>query len=121
MTIDETNGVNAHGLRISSIVQPGTQDADANGVWALWCLPDETSTIPTIDNAFMEAETKNAFLWATGNFAATNQTPDKIELEIRTSRNCQNGARIVWSIRMNTLTAGTARVRTTCTYFTKGL
>ena len=121
-TIDETNGVNAHGLICDFTVEPENADANANGTWVLWCIPDEASAIPTASYGALELEASNAFLWALGNWVASNETPyNSGPIKMGTSRNCQNGARLVLSIHANGVTAGILRVGRTLTYFTKSL
>ncbi len=121
-TIDESNGVNAHGLFAQFICEPQDADANANGQWALWCLPDEASAVPATSNGALETEASNAFLWACGNWAASNQTPYCSEaIRPKTSRNCQNGARIVLSVVNNGVSAGLVQCNRSLCYFTKSL
>jgi len=121
-TIDETNGANVHGLVIDFICEPENSDANANGTWALWCNPDEASVVPTTTTGALELETSNAFLWASGVWAASNQTPFCFGGKfMKTSRNCQNGARITLSINLEGVSAGNVRVRSLLQYFTKSL
>ena len=119
-TIDETNGTNVHGVRASFIVEPEDASANANGNWAIYCLPDETSTIPVASTAILELEGSNAFTWAVGTWAASNETPYCKDIDMSTSRNCQRGARIVLVVDVEGLSAGNARIRSTLTYFTSG-
>ena len=120
-TIDETNGANVHGVIADFIIEPENADANANGVWAIFCMPDELSTIPVPTIALMEAEGSNAFVWATGVWAASNQTPFCKEIKLGTSRNCQNGARIVLKIYHEGVSAGLVRNLLSLVYFTKSL
>jgi len=120
-TIDETNGVNAHGLRASFIVEPENADANANGNWVLYCIPDEASAVPASSTGSLELEASNAFIWALGTFAASNQTPYCKDIEIKTSRNCQNGARLALVVNLDGVSAGNARIRGLLTYFTNSL
>ncbi len=120
-TIDESNGVNAHGLRASFITEPEVADANANGNWAIWCIPDEASLVPNTNTSALEAEDSNAFMWATGVYASSNQTPSHCDIELGTSRNCQRGARIVLVVTRGGVTTGSVRIRSVMTYFTKSL
>ncbi len=120
--IDESNGVNIHGLRLGFICEPETGDANANGMWALWCLPDEVTGAPSTVTATMELEGSNAFLWACGVWAASNQTPYCLpETALGTSRNCQQGARLVLTVHKEGVSAGNVRVRSFMTFHTKSL
>ena len=121
-TIDESNGVNAHGLRVSFICEPEDSNANATGLWVLFCLPDETSSIPVVSSTALEAEGSNAFIWALGTWAGSNETPYcSPEIAINTSRNCQNGARLVLRVNRSGVSAGQVRIRSTMTYFTTSL
>jgi len=119
--ITESNGVNAHGLRLLASIEPEDAGANATGTWALICLPDELTPIPTLSIGALEAEGSNAFIWAVGTWAASNQFPRDLAIEIRTSRNCQNGARLVFQVFNGGVTAGLVSVDLLMTYFTKSL
>jgi len=121
-TVDETNGVNIHGLRWSiGLMTTGVLPAGSIGNWVVWCLPDEFSTIPAVDTADLEGEQSNAFMWGSGVWTNCAGQTTKIEFNPAISRNCQNGARIVLVIRNNG-TIGTApSVQSIVTYFTKSL
>ncbi len=121
-TIDESNGVNAHNVHLSFTCEPDSTDANGAGQWALWCLPDETSSAPATSVAGLEAEGSNAFLWASGLWVASNQTPfHSGDITFKSSRNCQNGARLVFTVHVEGLTAGSTRVVQLMTYNTKSL
>jgi len=120
--IDESNGVNAHNINFCFTAEPDSTDANAQGTWVLLCIPDELSGLlnPTFVN--FEAEGANAFIWACGLWSASNQTPyTSGNINIKTSRNCQNGARLVLRIGVTGITAGSTRVNTMLTYNTKSL
>ena len=120
--IDESNGVNAHNVHLEFTVEPDSTDANAAGQWVLWCLPDEISAIPATSIASLEAETSNAFYWAGGLWSASNQTPyHSGDITFKSTRNCQNGARLVFVVRTEGLTAGSTRVVQLLTYNTKSL
>jgi len=119
--VDESNGLNVHGLRASFIVEPENADANANGSWALWCLPRETTAVPTTTVAALEVEGDNNVMWACGVWAATNQTPAIIDIAPATSRNCPQGTRIVLAVNPEGISAGNVRVRQCITYFGKSL
>ncbi len=121
-TIDESNGVNAHGMRISFICEPENASANAWGTWALYCLPDEASALPVQNIAVLETEISNAFMWAVGTWAASNETPYcSPAIDLGTSRNCQNGARLVLIINPEGVSAGLVRISSVMSYFTKSL
>ena len=121
-TVDESNGVNVHGVRFGFIAEPENADANANGVWTLWCMPDEISAVPIPSVPLMELEGSNAFIWAMGVWASSNQTPFNLpETALGTSRNCQQGARIVLAVHASGISAGNVRVVSYLRNFTKSL
>ncbi len=121
-TIDETNGVNVHGLRLQFAVEPIDSTANANLVWALWCLPDAITAVPIPSIALMELEGSNAFIWATGVCVASNEFPyTSPSIDIMTSRNCQRDARIVFAIKREGVSAGDVRILSIMRCFTKSL
>ncbi len=120
--IDESNGVNFHGLRCSvSVLNTGSEPSASHGTWVVFCLPDETSDIPNVDTSGLEAEGSNAFIWGVGTWGCSVGTPCQIEFNPATSRNCQNGARVVFRMRNNVTTGTNPSVQGTMTYFTKSL
>ena len=120
-TIDETSGENVHGLRLSVAFEPENADANCNGLWALWCLPRESTAIPTTTVAGLELEADNPAMWAVGAFAASNQTPYVLNIDLGTSRNCPNGTRVIFRANMNGVSAGNVRVTGVMRWFTKSL
>ena len=117
-TIDESNMVNVHGLRCDFSVEPENADANANGTWAISCLPRPSTAVPVISIAALELEADNPSIWACGVWAASNQTPYNKCIELKTSRNCQAGSRIVLSVRVEGVSSGNVRVIRTICYFT---
>ena len=108
-TITEANGVNVHGLWTDFSIEPENADANANGTWVLWCLPDAVSAVPAIGVGTLETEGSNPYIWACGTWIASNQTPFHGNVRPMSSRNCQNGARIVLSIFNQGVSAGLVR------------
>ena len=121
-TIDETNGVNAHNIHFSITIEADSTDANSKGQWVLWCIPDENSAVPSSSQAALEAEGSNAFLWACGLWAGSNQTPyNSGDIYLKTTRNCQRGARLVLGTHVEGVTAGSNRIDKMLTYNTKSL
>jgi len=120
-TINESNGVNVHGMRLSAGWEPQDADANAHIIWSLICMPDEVAPIPNLTQGLLELEGSNAFIWACGVKFMSNQTPANLDLVINTSRNCQNGARIVFQHFIEGLTAGQLRCVKLMQCFTKSL
>ena len=121
-TVDETNGVNFHNVHFGVSVEPEVADANANGTWVLWCIPDAVSAVPGISVSLLEAEGSNPYLWAMGVWVAANQTGfNSLDNVIRSSRNCPAGGRLVLSIRVEGVTSGNCRILGYITYNTKSL
>ncbi len=121
-TVDETNGVNFHNIHFGFAVEPEVADANANGTWVLWCIPDAVSAVPAATFGSLEAEGSNPFLWAMGVWVATNQTGyTSDDMVIRSSRNCPRDGRLVLVVRVDGLSTGNARVIQYLTYNTKSL
>ena len=121
-TIEESNGVNAHNVHFCFTCEPDSTDANAAGTWVLWCIPDENSTVPGATIANLEGEGSNAFLWASGLWNASNQTPySSGDMTFGTSRNCQNGARLVLMVHVEGISAGSTRINKMLSYNTKSL
>ena len=120
-TIEESNGVNVHGLWADMAIEPENADANANGTWVLWCIPDPVSAVPAIGVGTLETEGSNPYIWACGVWAASNQTPFCHSIRPMSSRNCQNGARIVLSVFNQGVSAGNVRHLLMVCYFTKSL
>ena len=118
---DESNGVNVHGMRLSAGFEPDSTDANGHLIWALLCIPDEASAIPNIVQSALEAELSNAFIWAAGVLFFSNQTSANMEVVLKSTRNCQNGARIVFQHFIEGLTAGSVRGVKIMQCFTKSL
>ena len=121
-TIDEANAVNVHGLQIEISVEVEDAAANAQGLWAVWCIPDEASAVPALNFGALETEASNAFLWAVGTWEASNETSWGLPPTfIKTTRNCQAGARIVISVTPTGVTAGQVSINALMRYFTTAL
>ena len=121
-TVDETNAVNIHGVRISFVCEPEIMDANATGVWALWCLPRVTTAVPATTIANLEAEGDNPVLWMCGVWGGSNQTIYNLPItNPKTSRNCEAGTRVVLAVERGGVSSGNVRIKSIITYFTKSL
>ncbi len=102
--------------------EPQDADANANGTWVLWCIPDAVSAVPSSAIATLELEGSNPYIWAMGVWTASNQTPYTFpDATFGTTRNCPNGGRLVLSIRMEGVSAGLVRIIRYITYNTRSL
>jgi len=120
VVLGEGPSVNVHGMRYCFSIEPENADANANGFWLALCLPagmvqtsDLPNTFATIDN-----EDYMPYVWGVGCWTASNQAPYHYEFAPRTSRTCQNGARIMCYIVKTGISAGAVRINQTLTLFT---
>ncbi len=121
-TVDETNGVNFHNVHFGYAVEPQNADANANGTWALFCIPDAVSAVPSTAVSALELEGSNPFLWALGVWTASNQTPyTSGDFVIRSSRNCPRNGRLIMIVDVEGISAGDSRILSYLTYNTKSL
>jgi len=122
LDIDEGVAVNLHGLRYCFSIEPEVGDANANGWWAVWCLPggiiQPTADLPkTIGEIGNDADI-SPYLWGLGCWTASNQAPYHGEFNPATSRNCQRNARIVAYVVKEGISSGAVRIIQTMTCFT---
>ncbi len=121
LNFDETNATNFHGLRYCFSIEPENADANANGWWAVFCLPSglpELADLPaTIGNLGDDTEL-SPYIWGLGCWTASNQAPYHGEFNPTTSRNCQRDARVVAYVVKEGISAGAVRIIQTLTGFT---
>ncbi len=121
LDLDETNATNVHGLRYCFSIEPEVGEANANGWWAVFCLP---SGIPSVNNlpatiGELGDDTENSpYLWGLGCWTASNQAPYHGEFNPSTSRNCQKNAKIACYVVKEGISAGAVRIISTLTCFT---
>ncbi len=111
--------VNLHGYRAQFAAEPQDADANCNGIWAVWVLPNDTiqnSDLPTTYGEFGN-EDRSAYLWGMGPFMASNQTPILVEFAPMGTRNMQRNSRVVLQIFIQGVSAGLVRLNTTQTGF----
>ncbi len=121
VVLDEGPSVNVHGLRACGSIEPENADANANGFWMCLCIPagllgvgsDFPASFNDLDN-----EDFLPYVWGVGCWTASNQAPYHFEFAPRTSRTCQNGARIVLYVVKTGISAGAVRINLTMTLFT---
>jgi len=120
IVLDETDAVNFHGCHYCFSLEPENADANANGFWALYCLPAGLIDTLTLPDTFAELRDESflPYVWGVGCWTASNQAPFHYEFAPQTSRNCQKGARIHGQIVTIGISAGNVRVNQTLTGFT---
>ena len=120
MDMDDADVVNAHGFRFCGSIEPENADANANGAWAVWCLPGgviQNADLPT-SLSLLGNEDSAPYLWGCGCWTASNQAPYHYEFVPKTSRNCQKGSRLVMRIMKDGISAGNVRLNMLITGFT---
>ena len=119
--LDETNVTNLHGLRYCFSIEPEVADANANGWWAVFCLPAgviQNSDLPTTIGTLGDEDKWSPYLWGLGCWTASNQAPYHGEFNPMTSRNCQKGARVIAYVIYEGISSGAVRTIQTLTGFT---
>ena len=122
-TINLTEGpsVNFHGLHYCFSIEPENGDANANGFWVLYCLPAGVISVTAdLPSSFADLDNEDflPYVWGVGCWTASNQAPFHYEFAPRTSRTCQNGARIHAQVVVTGVSAGQVRINQTMTGFT---
>ena len=119
MDQDQTDVANFHGMRFCFSLEPENADANANGFWAVWCLPGEgiqPSDLPKTVGDYGN-EDFAPYLWGIGCWTASNQAPYHMEFVPGTSRTCQKGARLFFRVSQIGISAGLSRVNMLITGF----
>ena len=107
--------VNLHGYIAQVALEPQDADANANGIWAVWVLPNKTiqnTDLPTTYGEFGN-EDRSAYMWGYGPFIASNQTPTIVEFMPKGTRNMARDSRVVLQIFVQGISAGLIRLNTT--------
>jgi len=120
MDLDDADAVNFHGLRYCVSIEPEVGDANANGFWAVWCLPGGIIQLADLPNTFGEIGNEDSapYLWGVGCWTASNQSTFSEVFAPKTSRNCQKGARIVARTLISGVSSGNVRINAILTGFT---
>ncbi len=121
MNFDETNVVNFHGMRYCFSIEPENADANANGWWAVFCLPSDLpdlGDLPSTIGTLGDDSNLSPYIWGLGCWTASNQAPYHKEFAPSTSRNCQRHARVVAYVVKEGVSAGAVRIISTLTGFT---
>ena len=107
--------VNLHGYIAQIALEPQDADANANGIWAVWVLPNDliiNSQLPTTYGEFGN-EDRSAYLWGYGPWVASNQTPYHMIFQPKGTRNMARESRVVLQVLIAGISAGVARLNTT--------
>jgi len=107
--------VNLHGYIAQFAIEPQDAGANANGIWAVWVLPNNTiqnADLPTTYGEFGN-EDRSQYMWGYGPFVVSNETPYHMMFAPKGTRNMARDSRIVLQILIGGITAGAARLNTT--------
>ena len=99
--------VNFHNIWIGVTTEPQDADANAQGSWILYVLPDPATAIPAWSDGFINLETINIQIIACGVWFASNETPFTLPpTQVKTSRNVNAGGRLILTSHSAGVTAG---------------
>jgi len=107
--------VNLHGYIAQFSIEPQDMEANSNGIWAVWVLPNNTiqnSDLPTTYGEFGN-EDRSQYMWGYGPFNASNQTPYTMMFAPKGTRNMARDSRVVLQIFIQGVSAGVNRLNTT--------
>ena len=117
---DESDVVNVHGMHCTIDLEPENAGANSNGGWAMFVLPGDVIQGTDLPATMIAQGTEdwNSYIWGTGTYTCSNESPQHIEFSPNTSRNIPAGGRIVLAIYVDGLSAGNIRVNRMFTFFT---
>ncbi len=118
---DEQATMNYHGLRYCFSIEPEVQDANANGIWYVVCLPQgiiQNSDLPSTIGDLTNDEDVAPYIWGLGCWTASNQAPFHYEFAPKSSRNCIKGARVKGIVVPNGISAGALIINSIMSIFT---
>ena len=118
---DEQATMNFHGLRYCFSIEPEVQDANANGIWYVVCLPQgliQSGDLPSTIGELVNDEKVAKYIWGLGCWTASNQAPFHYEFAPNSTRNCVKGARIRAVIVPNGISSGALRIIQILSIFT---
>ncbi len=110
---DEQAAMNFHGLRYCFSIEPEVADANANGWWAVYCLPQgiiQNTDLPATLGDLVNDEDIAKYIWGLGCWTASNQAPFHYEFVPKSSRNCVKGARVRATIVPEGISSGAVRI-----------
>ena len=101
---------NYHNIWFGVGVEPETADANANGTWVLWEKRDTNASDTQWSIANLNSDNFNMQIIACGVFVASNQTPWNFSSQLKSSRNFVANQELVFSLRLEGVSAGNVRV-----------
>ena len=108
----EAHKVNCSNIWAEFIAEPENMDANAWGTWALMNFDIDSTELgtPAIDGAFFNNREYNAMIIACGLWAGSNQSPAKVQIHPKTTRNIINQGRLELIVRNLGVSAGNVRL-----------
>ncbi len=108
---------NVHGLILD--VWVGSQVATQHdfGNWALFALPRTASGVPPITTSGVNAENFASTVWMFGNWMLIGPDHNHVGGAPKSSRNCPDAGRLVFSLENSAVSAGAVRVHGTVSWF----
>ncbi len=98
--------INFHNIHGSINCEPTSADANAQGNWALYIIPDGGSA-KTLSDSAINNEVDNPRIIATGVWGASNQSSyQSPDINPKTSRNLQSGDILALGVTVTGVTAG---------------
>jgi len=102
MEIQAQRAHNIHGLRFEVNIESEVEEANSNGWWDVYLFPGDI--IDKLDLpqtwANMDDEKTSQYLWGTGLWMASNQTPYYSVFTPATSRNITKGGRLFFRVHV---------------------
>ena len=103
--------INFHNIWGSMTAEPDSTDANAQGNWGLYIIPDGGS-VKDLGDASINNEVDNPRIIACGTFSCSNQSPYTIDsIHPLTSRTLQAGDKLALGVSITGLTAGIVSTR----------
>jgi len=93
---------NVHNLKVEINIESEAMEANANGFWFVYAFPGDiigTADLPGTWSAFDDEKTSQ-YIWGSGLWMASNQTPFHKEFMPKTTRNLPRGGRVFLQVHV---------------------
>jgi len=108
---------NIHGLILDVWVGSEVTGQHDFGKWGLFLLPRTGTSVPPINTAGVNAEAAVSTIWMLGSWMLIGPDHNHVGGAPKSSRNCPNSGRLVFSLENSAVSAGAVRVHGTVTWF----
>jgi len=116
-TVTASNPCNVHGLILDLHIGSNVGAEHNFGYWALYLLPREQTSIPTVNTTNMTDERDTQVMWMAGSWTVIDRGFIHIGGAPRTSRNCPKDGRLVLVISNSALSTTAVRANGLMTWF----